>query len=70
MYDTVKIIYDAVVKAGKPDPEAIRAYAAALTPEAPFKGLLGDWAFDKAGEVHFPLYKVEIENGKKVIVAH
>ncbi len=70
MYDTVKIIYDAAVKAGKPDPEAIRAYAAGLTPDAPFKGLLGEWAFDKSGEVHFPLYKVEIEDGKKVIVAH
>lgn len=70
MYDTVAIIHDAAVKAGKPDPEAIRAYAAGLTAEAPFKGLLGDWVFDKSGEVHFPLYTIKIENGVKVIVAH
>jgi branched-chain amino acid transport system substrate-binding protein len=71
MYDTVKMIYDAVAKAGKADPEAIRAYAAALTPEHPFKGdVLGDWVFDNAGEVHFGLYKVQIQDGKKVIVAH
>ena len=69
MYDTVKLIHDAVVKAGKPDPDLIRAYAAGLTPAAPFKGILGDWVFDSTGEVHFGLYKVQIQAGKKVILA-
>ena len=69
MYDTVAIIHAAAVKAGKPDAEAIRAYAAGLA-GAPFKGLLGDWVFDRSGEVSFPLYKIKIEAGKKVIVAH
>ncbi len=70
MYDTVQIIHDGAAKAGKADAEAIRAYAAGLTEAAPFRGLLGDWAFDKAGEVHFPLYKVQIKDGQKVIVGH
>ena len=69
MYDTVKIIHEAVVKAGKPDPEAIRAYAAGLTQAAPFTGILGKWVFDATGEVHFDLYKVQIQKGQKVILA-
>jgi branched-chain amino acid transport system substrate-binding protein len=70
MYDVVKMVHDGVAKAGKADPEAIRAYAAGLTAAAPFKGLLGDWAFDPTGEVVFSLYKVQIKNGQKVIIGH
>jgi branched-chain amino acid transport system substrate-binding protein len=69
-YDTIGIIAQAVEKTGKIEPQAIRDYAASLTAEAPYKGILGSWAFDSSGEVHFPLYKVKIEDGKKVIVAH
>ena len=69
-YDAIGIIAQAVEKTGKIDPPAIRDYVASLTAEAPYKGILGSWAFDSAGEVHFALYKVKIEDGKKVIVAH
>lgn len=68
MYDAVGIIYEAVVKAGKVDRQAVRDYAASLTPANPYTGILGQWTFDGTGEAQFPLYKVEIRNGQKVIV--
>jgi branched-chain amino acid transport system substrate-binding protein len=70
MYDTVGLIHEAVVQADKNDPKTIRDYVAALTPAKPYKGMLGSWAFDKAGDASFPLYKVQIKNGAKTILAH
>jgi branched-chain amino acid transport system substrate-binding protein len=69
MYDTVGMIVAAVDKGGKPDPRLIREHVAALSAKSPYKGLLGDWYFDKQGEASFPLYKVQIKNGQKVILA-
>jgi branched-chain amino acid transport system substrate-binding protein len=68
MYDTVEIIHQAVVKAGKVDRQAVRDFAAGLKPGAPFRGLLGEWVFDNTGEVSFPLYKVQIKGGQKVVI--
>lgn len=68
MYDTVAFIHQAIVKAGKIDRDVVRAYAASLKPGSPFVGILGDWTFTGTGDAQFPLYKVEIKDGKKVIV--
>jgi branched-chain amino acid transport system substrate-binding protein len=68
MYDVVEIIRQAVDKAGKVDRQAIRDYAAGLSQDKPFEGLLGRWVYSANGEVTFPLYKVQIKDGKKVII--
>jgi branched-chain amino acid transport system substrate-binding protein len=68
MYDTVGIIYEAVSKSGKIVPQAIRDYAAGFKRGNGYKGLLGEWYFDKAGNATFDLYKVQIKGGKKVIL--
>ncbi len=68
MYDTVGIIHAAVTKAGKADRQVVRDYAASLKPGTAYTGILGQWTFDATGEAQFPLYKVEIKDGKKVIV--
>jgi branched-chain amino acid transport system substrate-binding protein len=68
MYDTVGFIHLAVEKAGKVDREVVRAYAASLKAGQAYTGILGQWTFDASGEAQFPLYKVEIKDGKKVIV--
>jgi branched-chain amino acid transport system substrate-binding protein len=68
MYDTVEIIHQAVQKAGKVDRQAIRDYATTFKPGKPFRGLLGEWVYEANGEVSFPLYKVQIKNGQKVII--
>lgn len=69
MYDAVGMIHQAVEKAGKADPKVIRDHVAGFTPEAPYIGILGKWAFDKSGDASFPLYKVQVKNGQKVILA-
>ena len=69
MYDAVGMIHEAAVKAGRADAKTIRDHAAALTPEAPYVGILGKWSFDKTGDASFPLYKVQVKGGQKVILA-
>ncbi|MCF8112254.1 MAG: ABC transporter substrate-binding protein [Desulfotignum sp.] len=68
MYDTVGMIHEAVVKTGKVDPKAIRDYLAGLEPGSGYSGILGDWYFGPEGNANFDLYKVQIKNGKKVIL--
>jgi len=70
MYDTVGLIYAAVTSAGKADRKVIRDYAASLKPGSGYKGILGEWYFSKDGDATFPLYKVQIKGGKKVILEH
>lgn len=70
LYDTVEIIHQAVQKGGKIERQAVRDYAASLKPGGnSFSGILGNWTFDGTGEVTFALYKVQIKNGAKVILA-
>ena len=68
MYDTVGLIHQAIVKAGKVDRQAVRDYAAGLKPGAGHQGLLGEWFFDQEGNANFSLYKVQIKGGKKTIL--
>ena len=68
MYDTVGIIHEAVLKSGKVDPQIIRDYAAGFKHGNGYKGLLGEWYFDKTGNASFDLYRVQIKGGKKVIL--
>jgi len=68
IYDTVGMIHAAVTKAGKIDRKVIRDYAASLKPGETYKGVLGEWYFDSVGNATFPLYKVQIKGGKKVIL--
>jgi branched-chain amino acid transport system substrate-binding protein len=68
MYDAVGMIYEAVTQAGKVDSNAIRDHVAGLTPARPYVGILGKWSFDKAGDALFPLYKVQVKGGQKVVL--
>ena len=69
MYDTVEMIHQAVAKAGKVDRQVVRDFTGSLTPGgASFQGILGTWVFDKTGEAFFPLYKVQVKNGQKVVL--
>lgn len=68
MYDTVGMIHEAITKAGKISREVVRDYAAGLKSGAGYKGILGEWYFDKSGDAFFDLYKVQVKNGKKVIL--
>ena len=68
MYDTVGMIYEAVSKAGKANPQVIRDHVAGYKAGSGYKGILGDWYFDKEGNATFNLYKVQIKGGKKVIL--
>lgn len=67
-YDTVSIILEAVTRSGKIDRKAIRDYAAGLRAGTPYRGVLGTWSFAENGDAIFPLYKVQIKGGKKVIL--
>jgi branched-chain amino acid transport system substrate-binding protein len=69
LYDVVEIIHQAVQKTGKIDRQAVRDYAAALKSGNAFQGILGEWTFDQTGEANFALYKVQIKNGQKTILA-
>jgi len=69
VYDTVSMIHEAVSKSGKVDRRAIRDYAAGLRTGTPYVGMLGTWSFTENGDAMFPLYKVQIKDGKKVILA-
>ena len=68
-YDTVSIILEAVTKSAKIDRKAIRDYAAGLGAGPPYSGIVGNWSFTKNGDAMFPLYKVQIKGGQKVILA-
>ena len=68
MYDTVSIILEAVTRSGKIDRKAIRDYAAGLRTGTPYSGILGTWSFAENGDAIFPLYKVQIKGGQKVIL--
>jgi branched-chain amino acid transport system substrate-binding protein len=68
MYDTVGMIHEAVSKSGKMEPQIIRDYVAGFKIANGYKGLLGEWYFDKEGNATFDLYKVQIKGGKKVIL--
>ena len=68
MYDTVGMIHEAVVKAGKVDRAAIRDYAAGLKRGSGYKGILGEWYFGPEGNANFDLYKVQIVDGQKTIL--
>lgn len=67
MYDTVAMIHEAVVKSGKIDRKAVRDYMAGLR-KAPYTGILGTWSFTENGDALFPLYKVQVKGGQKVIL--
>jgi branched-chain amino acid transport system substrate-binding protein len=69
LYDTVEMIHQAALKSGKIDRQAVRDYAAGLRTSGGFQGVLGTWTFDATGEATFPLYKVQVKNGQKVILA-
>jgi branched-chain amino acid transport system substrate-binding protein len=68
MYDAVGMIHQAVERAGKVDQTVIRDHVASFTPEKPYEGILGKWSFSKTGDASFPLYKVQVKNGQKVIL--
>jgi branched-chain amino acid transport system substrate-binding protein len=68
MYDAVGMIHEAVVKAGKVDSKIIRDHVAGFTSALPYVGILGKWSFDKTGDAFFPLYKVQVKGGQKVIL--
>jgi len=68
MYDAVGMIQTAVTKSGKADRKTIRDYAVSLKPGTGYKGILGEWYFSSDGDATFPLYKVRIKDGKKVIL--
>ena len=68
MYDTVGMIHEAVVKAGKVDRAAIRDYAAGFKRGSGYKGILGEWYFGPEGNANFDLYKVQIKDGQKTIL--
>ena len=68
MYDTVSIILEAVTRSGKIDRKTIRDYAAGLRTGTPYSGILGTWSFAENGDAIFPLYKVQIKGGQKVIL--
>ena len=68
MYDTVGMIHEAVVKAGKVDRAAIRDYAAGFKQGSGYKGILGEWYLGPEGNANFDLYKVQIKDGKKIIL--
>jgi branched-chain amino acid transport system substrate-binding protein len=68
MYDTVGMIHEAVSKSGKMEPQVIRDYVAEFKIGNGYKGLLGEWYFDKEGNATFDLYKVQIKGGKKIIL--
>ena len=69
MYDTVSIIHEAVNKSGKVERKAIRDHAAGLRTGIPYTGILGTWSFAANGDAVFPLYKVQLKGGQKVILA-
>lgn len=69
LYDTVEMIHQAALKSGKIDRQSVRDYAAGLRTSGGFQGILGNWTFDPSGEAKFPLYKVQVKGGQKVIVA-
>ena len=68
MYDTVGMIHEAVIKAGKVDRQAIRDYVAGFKRGSGYKGILGEWYFGPEGNANFDLYKVKIKDGKKTIL--
>lgn len=67
-YDTVGIIYEAAKKIPDLDRAKLRDYAASLTKDNPYKGILGNIFFDEKGDPIYSLYKVQIRDGKKVIL--
>jgi len=69
MYDTVGMILDAVQTAGKVDAKSIRDHVASYKPGSGYQGILGEWYFDGEGNANFDLYKVQIKDGKKVILS-
>jgi len=67
-YDAVGIIYEAAKRIPDLDQAKLRDYAASLTKANPYKGIMGDVYFDERGDPLYSLYKVQIKNGKKVIL--
>lgn len=68
-YDSIGIIFEAVQKAGKVDPQVITDYAKGLTAENPYKGATGDVWFDETGELSFPLLKLMWQDGEAVLLS-
>jgi branched-chain amino acid transport system substrate-binding protein len=68
-YDTVGIIYEAAKKIPDLNRAKLRDYAASLTKENPYRGIMGEIYFDEKGDPLYSLYKVQIKDGKKVILA-
>jgi branched-chain amino acid transport system substrate-binding protein len=68
-YDAVGIIYEAAKKIPDLDRAKLRDYAASLTKDKPYKGIMGEIYFDEKGDPKYSLYKVLIKDGKKVILA-
>lgn len=70
MYDTVSMIHEAIAGSGKIDRKVVRDYVASLRKGTPYTGILGAWRFAETGDAVFPLYKVQLKGGHKVILAH
>lgn len=70
VYDALSMVYHAVKQTGKNDPQTVRDYLAGLRPDAPYKGVLGNWSFDAKGDASFPLIMVQIKDGKQVVLPH
>ncbi|UCD80803.1 MAG: ABC transporter substrate-binding protein [Desulfobacterales bacterium] len=67
-YDAVGIIYEAAKKIPDLDRAKLRDYAASLTKDNPYKGIMGEIYFDEKGDPKYSLYKVLIKDGQKVIL--
>jgi len=67
-YDAVGIIHEAAKRIPDLDRTKLRDYAASLTKDKPYKGVLGDIYFDEKGDPLYRLYKVQVREGKKVIL--
>lgn len=68
MYDAVYLIYQAVKEAGDVSREIIAEYTRNLNEDQPFEGVMGRIFFDDTGEPTYEMYKVQVIDGKKVIV--
>lgn len=62
-YDAAMVIIEAITKAGE-NRQAIRDYMSTMK----YVGVIGDCTFDEFGEVNLPLKRVQIKDGKFVLV--
>lgn len=62
-YDAAKIVMEAIQNAGT-DRTAIRDYMATMS----YQGVIGDCTFDENGDVNLPLKRVQVVDGKFVLL--